>query len=74
MLKYTIQSITNMIMIDYLFSGLSAGGIFVENVRLQIGRLELSKMADAIYIKKHYNTPGSVYRQFHVACKLWSMR
>jgi hypothetical protein len=53
-----------------LFTGLSAGVIFVENVRLQIGRLELSYMDWTIYIKKDCNTPGSVYRQFHVACTI----
>jgi len=51
-----------------IFSGLSAGGIFVENVRLQIGRLELSCTARSRLYKKTHSTPGRVYGQFHVAC------
>jgi hypothetical protein len=43
-------------------------GIFVENVRLQIGRLELSNSDLGHLYKKTYNTPGGVDRQFQVAC------
>ncbi len=41
--------------------------ISTENVRFKIGRLGLKLMKSRL---KDYNTPGRVYRQLYVACKM----